>query len=160
MNEAKKEVLIIKDEILALVNEKDYSPLTTYEMLELFNNNGRNFDESDFWRAVSIMEGEDFTIAFSKKGRLVSCEALGQYKGIYSASSKGGFGFVTTDKGEFFIPPNLSFCALTGDTVVCKKIDRGSRYYGKGNEAEIIAVLERGFTEIIGSIAIYNNGKS
>lgn len=160
MNETKKEVLIIKDEILALVNEKDYSPLTTYEMLELFNNNGRNFDESDFWRAVSIMEGEDFTIAFSKKGRLVSCEALGQYKGIYSASSKGGFGFVTTDKGEFFIPPNLSFCALTGDTVVCKKIDRGSRYYGKGNEAEIIAVLERGFTEIIGSIAIYHNGKS
>ena len=160
MKEITNEILIIKEEILSLVNNKDYSPLTTYEMLELFNNNGRSFEEKDFWRAVSIMEGEDFTVAFTKKGKLVSCEALGQYKGIYSASSKGGFGFVTTDKGEFFVPPSLSFCALTGDTVVCKKIDRGSRYYGKGNEAEVIAVLERGFSEIIGSIAIYHNGKS
>ena len=127
MKEITNEILIIKEEILSLVNNKDYSPLTTYEMLELFNNNGRSFEEKDFWRAVSIMEGEDFTVAFTKKGKLVSCEALGQYKGIYSASSKGGFGFVTTDKGEFFVPPSLSFCALTGDTVVCKKIDRGSR---------------------------------
>ena len=149
----------IKNAILDLVNSKDYSPLTTYEMLELFNDNGYNFDEGDFWRTVSVMEGEDFTVAFTKKGRLVSCESLGQFKGIYSSSTKGGFGFVTTDKGEFFIPPSLTFCALNGDTVVCKRLDRGSKYFGKGNEAEIVAVLERGFSEIIGTIAIYNNGK-
>ncbi|MBO5313345.1 MAG: ribonuclease R [Clostridia bacterium] len=150
----------IKDAILQLISNPDYIPLTTYEMLSLFNENGHDFDERSFWRAVSEMENEDFTVAFTKKGKLVSCESLGQYKGIYSASGKGSFGFVTTDKEELFIPPSLTFCALNGDTVVCKRLNRSSKNYGKGNEAEIIAIIERGFSEIIGTVALYNSGRA
>ena len=79
--------------------------------------------------------------------------------GVFSASSRGGFGFVTTDREEFFIPPSLTFCALNSDTVICKRLDRSSRFYGKGNEAEIIAILDRGFTEIIGTLTVYPSGK-
>ena len=149
----------IKDTILELVGSDSYTPLTPAEMLSLFNENGYNFDEGDFWRTVHEMEGEDFSIAFTRKNKIASAQSVGIFKGIYSASSKGSFGFVTTDSEEFFVPPSLSFCALNGDTVACKRLDRGSRFYGKGNEAEIIAILDRGIEEIIGTLYIYDNGK-
>ena len=149
----------IKNAILELVQDESYIPLSPNEMLAFFNDDGFNFDEGDFWRTVQEMEGEDFSIAFTKKNKLILAKSIGIYKGLYSSASKGGFGFVTTENGEFFIPPALSFCALHGDTVVCKKIDRGSRYFGKGNEAEIIAILDRGVKEIIGTLSIYLGGK-
>ena len=149
----------IKNAILDLINGENYIPLSPNEMLGLFNDNGQSFDDGDFWRTVQEMEGEDFSIAFTRKNKIVTAESVGQYKGVYSASSRGGFGFVTTEKGEFFIPPSLTFCALNGDTVVCKRLDRGSRYFGKGNEAEVIAILERGVEEIIGTLTLYSNGR-
>ena len=149
----------IKEAILELIQGTNYAPLSPNEMLSLFNDNGYSFDDGDFWRTIQEMEGEDFSIAFTRKNKIVTAESLGQYKGVYSASSRGGFGFVTTEKGELFIPPPLTFCALNGDTVVCKKLDHGSRYFGKGNEAEIIAILERDMEEIIGTLTLYNNGK-
>lgn len=152
--------MTIKDAILELIGDSTYSPLTPAEMLTLFNASGYNFDEGEFWRTVQEMEGEDFSIVFTRKNKIVSAENHGVFKGIYSASSRGSFGFVTSTQGEeFFIPPALSFCALNGDTVVFKRLDRGSRYYGKGNEAEIIAILERGFAEIIGTLYIYDGGR-
>ena len=149
----------IKNAILDLIQDEGYIPLSPNEMLSFFSDGGNDFDDGDFWRTVQEMEGEDFSIAFTKKNKIVLAKTVGQYKGIYSSASKGGFGFVTTEDGEFFIPPALSFCALNGDTVVCKKIERGSRYYGKGNEAEIIAILDRGITEIIGTLSVYLSGK-
>ncbi len=149
----------LKELILDLVNQNEYIPLSPNEMLSFFNDGGQEIDDGDFWRTIQEMEGEDFSIAFSRKNKILSAEQLGQYKGIYSASAKGGFGFVTTEAGEFFIPPSLTFCALSGDTVVCKRLERSSRFFGKGNEAEIIAILERGVSEIIGTLTIYNNGR-
>ena len=149
----------IKEAILDLLSLDSYSPLSPSEMLEFLKGDFPTLDEGDFWRTVQEMESEDFSIAFTRKNKIMSAAALGQYKGVYSASSKGGFGFVTTEQGEFFVPPSLTFCALNGDTVVCKKLDRGSRFFGKGNEAEVIAILDRGITEIIGTLTLYSNGK-
>ena len=150
----------IKQEILDILSQGDYIPLTPQEIFALLDRADNQIDEGDFWRAIHEMEGEDFSIAFTKRNKLVLAESLGQFKGTYSAATKGGFGFVTTEKGEFFIPPNLSFCAMHGDTVICKKIDRGSKHFGKGNEAEVVAILERGVTEIIGTLTLYHSGRS
>ena len=149
----------IKNAILDLVQESNYIPLSPNEMLEFLNNSGNDFEDGSFWSTIQEMESEDFSIAFTRKNKIVLAESIGQYKGIYSAASTGGFGFVSTEKGEFFIPPSLSFCALNGDTVICKRLECGSRYFGKGNEAEIIAVLDRGFEEVIGTLTLYASGK-
>ena len=149
----------IKNIIINLISSENYVPLSPNEMLSYLCENGHSIDEGDFWRTVQEMEGEDFSIAFSKKNKILLAESTGQYKGIYSASAKGSFGFVTTDKEELFIPPSMTFCALNGDTVVCKRLNRGSRFFGKGNEAEVIAVLDRGFDQIIGTLTLYNNGR-
>ena len=150
----------IKNAILDLIQGENYTPLNPNEMLSLFNGNGQNFDDGDFWRTVQEMEGEDFSVVFTRKNKIVSADSVGQYTGVFSASPRGGFGFVTTEKGEFFIPPSLTFCALNGDTVVCKRLDRGSRYFGKGNEAEIVAILKRDISEIIGTLTLYANGSA
>ena len=149
----------IKNVILELINGENYIPLNPGEMLSLLNANGNELDEGDFWRALQEMEGEDFSIAFTRKNKIASAESVGLFKGHYSAAASGGFGFVSTPGGDFFIPPALSFCALHGDLVVCKRIDRGSRHFGKGNEAEIVAVLERDIEEIIGTLVLYQSGK-
>ena len=149
----------IKNAILDLINGENYIPLSPNEMLGLLNDNGNSFGDGDFWRTVQEMEGEDFSITFTRKNKIVSAENAGIFKGHYSAAATGGFGFVVTPNGEFFVPPALSFCALHGDLVVCKRLDRGSRYFGKGNEAEIIAILERDLEEIIGTLVIYQNGR-
>ncbi len=150
----------IKKDILDILSQPDYIPLTPQEVFALLDRADTQIDEGGFWRTIHEMEGEDFSIAFTKKNKLALAKCLGQYKGTYSAASKGGFGFVTTEQGEFFIPPSLSFCAMHGDTVICKKIDRSSRYFGKGNEAEIIAILERGEKEIIGTLTLFHSGKN
>ncbi len=149
----------IKNAILDLIHDDNYIPLSPNEMLSFLNEGGATFDDGDFWSTVQEMEGEDFSIAFTRKNKIVSAESVGQYVGHYSAAASGGFGFVETPEGDFFIPPALSFCALHGDTVVCKRIDRGSRYFGKGNEGEIIAILERNLTEIIGTLVLYQSGR-
>lgn len=145
----------IKEQVTDLLSQKDYIPLTPQEIYALLCVSDPSLDEGEFWRCVQEMASEDFSVAFTKRNKLVLAETVGQFKGVFSASSKGGFGFVTTDKEEFFIPPSLTFCALNSDTVVCKRLDRGSRFYGKGNEAEIIAILDRGFTEVIGTLVVY-----
>ena len=150
----------LKQEILEILNQGDYSPLTPQEVFALLDRSDEQIDEGDFWRVLHEMEGEDFSIVFTKKNRIISAENAGQYKGIFSSAAKGSFGFVTTEKGEFFVPPALSFCAMHGDTVICKRLDRSSRYFGKGNEAEVVAVLERGEKEIIGTLTLFHSGKN
>jgi len=149
----------IKNAILDLIHNDNYVPLSPNEMLSFLNDSGNAFEDGDFWSTVQEMEGKDFSIAFTRKNKIVSAQSVGQYIGHFSAAASGGFGFVETPVGDFFIPPALSFCALNGDLVVCKRVERGSRYYGKGNEGEIIAILEREVTEIVGTLVLYQSGR-
>ncbi|MBO5286855.1 MAG: ribonuclease R [Clostridia bacterium] len=149
----------LKNAILDLLASSAYIPMSPTEMYEYLSKDLPDLAEEDFWRALFYLRDEEFSVAFTKKNKLVLSSALGYYKGIFSASPKGNFGFVITDDGEYFIPPTLTFCAISGDTVVCKKFERSSKYYSKGNEAEVVAVIERGVREIIGTIASFNTLK-
>ena len=146
----------IKKLILDTVESTSYTPLLPFEMLELFSE--YEINDSDFWRALSSLETE-YEIQFTKKGKIASAKEMGYLKGEFSASSKGAFGFVTTDNGDFFIPPKFTNGAYHGDKVVIKRIDYLSKYYGKGNEAEIIDIIEYGIKDVVGTITIYSNGR-
>ncbi len=145
----------IKKLILDLINGEGYLPITPAEMLGLICDG--SFDESDFWRVVSTLE-KNFEIVFTKKGKLASPAEMGIYKGVFSASGKGNFGFVTTEKGEFFIPPRFTMGAVYSDEVIIKKLDTSSRFFGKGNEAEVIKIIKRGIDTVVGTLTVYTNG--
>ncbi len=142
--------------IMETVTMAGYVPLTPYEMFNSFEEYG--IDEGAFWRALSSLE-LNYDVQFTKKGKIALAREMGYLKGDFSASGRGGFGFVTTESGDYFIPPKFIGGAYHGDTVVIKRIDYLSKYYGKGNEAEIVEILKRGIDTLVGTLTTYNNGK-
>ena len=158
LRKAKEEKMNINIEelILNTVSERGYVPLSPHEMFSQFDNLG--FSESEFWRALSSLE-LDYKVAFTKKGKIARASDMGYLSGTFSASARGDFGFVTTEEGDFFVPPKFTSGAYHGDSVVIKKIDYLSKYYGKGNEAEIIAVTQKNIKEIVGTLTLYSNGR-
>lgn len=144
--------------ILDTVQDPDYSPLIPAHLLEEIRiSANQEIEEKDFWRALSSLE-KSFDVAFTKKGKVSSSANVGIFKGTFSASSRGAFGFVTVDDKEFFIPPSFTKGAIYSDTVAIKRIDTSSKYYGKGNEAEVVAIIERGITTLTGVVTLYGRG--
>ena len=149
----------IKEAILDLIAYDDYIPLTPAQLFSQVCSLG--FDEFEFFDTLYKME-ESFEVGLTKKGKIISSEALGILKGEFSASARGDFGFVVTEKGDYFIPPRLTMGALNGDTVAIKKLEIGSKYYGKGNEAEVVGIISRSLDTFIGTfkIILHNGTRS
>ncbi len=117
-----------------------------------------------FIKELSHME-EIGEISVNKKGKIVycaksksSCSIL--LSGTFHSSSRGAFGFVTTDAGEFFIPPRFTLGAFDGDSVDIKRFTPSSKFYGKGNEAEIVSITKRRRESFIGKFSgFWSKGK-
>lgn len=141
----------IKEKILSIITDKTYFPLKPPELFEFMCADG--YDENEVFATLCEME-ENFDIAITKKGKVVAPCEMGILKGTFSAGTRGKYGFVITDVGDFFIPPRFSLGAIQKDTVVIKKFDSGSRFFSKGNEAEVIAILERSIDSVTGTFKV------
>ncbi len=150
----------IKEAILDILAFDDYIPLTPSQLYMNVCLYG-DFDEEDFWRTLYDME-QNYELGITKKGKITRACDVGIYVGEYSASSRGNFGFVVTDKGDFFIPPKFTQGALNGDTVAIKRFEKASKFYGKGNEAEVIKIIKRSLDSFIGTfkILLHNGSRS
>ena len=150
----------IKEAILDTLSYDCYVPLTPSQLFFEISPN-EEFLEDDFWRTLYEME-DNYLVGVTKKGKITKASEVGAYRGIFSASARGDFGFVTTDKGEFFIPPKFTRGATNGDEVVIKKFEMGSKFYGKGNEAEILKILKRSLESYVGTfkILLHNGARS
>lgn len=76
-------------------------------------------------------------------------------KCVFSDSGRGfGFAEVLEMDGydDIFIAPEDTLGAMTGDTVLVHKFRRGEPGFTKGNEGQITKILERGNTEVIGTL--------
>ncbi len=83
-------------------------------------------------------------------GRYGTAVALGLIKGKISGNERG-FAFLvpedrTTHPDDYFLPRKALRGALHGDTVLAQRVRSES-----GDEAEVIRILERGYTEIVGT---------
>ena len=150
----------IKELILDRLAWDSYIPLSPGDMLYEISPNGE-IKEEDFWKVLYKME-ENFDIGLTKKGKITRASDVGVYKGVFSASPRGDFGFVVADTGDFFIPPKFTRGALNGDEVAIKKIEMSSKFYGKGNEAEVIKITKRSLESYIGTfkILLHNGNRS
>lgn len=137
-----------KEKILEIISSPLYTPLTPNELFDLACE-GKETKIKEFFKTLCEME-ESFEIFVSKKGKISMPEKGLFVRGTYGASSHGRFGFVSSDEGEFFIPPALTCGVMNGDKVVAKRLTPKSKFYGRGNEAEIVGVTERGITEFTG----------
>ena len=132
------------------MQRRAHKPLTCEEMAEQLHLSGVQL--KIFWIVLADME---------KQGRVVkTCydtyglpERMSLIKGILSMSQKG-FGFVVSEKKEeddIFIPPGATLDAMHGDTVMARISSR--KHHGRQAEGEIIKVLQRKNTSIIGTFS-------
>lgn len=141
-----------KDKMLGFIESPEYIPLKRKElrqMLSVPDTDREVFDKlvQELLDAGKILE--------TKKGKLVSLEAMEMATGSFIGNAKG-FGFVVPDAGgnDVFIPANETGGAMQKDRVMYKVLNTGSR--GKKSDGTIVRVLERGITRVVG---IYEQSK-
>ncbi len=95
----------------------------------------------DYLRAL-VREGE---LLSDSRFRYGTAEQFGAKRGIISANERGFAFFIPEDgSGDLFLPRRSLQGALHGDTVLAFHVERTR------DEGEVLAVLSRGYSEIVG----------
>ncbi|MBR2950213.1 MAG: ribonuclease R [Lachnospiraceae bacterium] len=134
-----------KKKIEQLINDPRYVPMKEKELAILMQVKPEDREELKRVLNALLAEGK---VSLTKRGRYVKPEEK-TLTGTFTAHAKG-FGFVTVDgmEEDFFIPENRVHDAFHGDTV---KIAVLSGRHGQREEAEIVEIVARGMTQIVGT---------
>ncbi len=136
--------MIIKDFLLEKFNSGEFEGIGAKKICSILNAKSRA-EKNSVLDALFSLEN-DCRIVYDN-GRFLLFENSGLQKGIVKGNERG-FAFVITENGDYFIPPKNLNNALDGDTVVIKK-SISSR--GSTDEAEIVKIIKRGRTQIVGT---------
>ena len=138
----------IKNTLIEFMREEAYRPMDIQELVAVFD---IDVDEyKAFKKALKTMEKEGLIIR-TKKDKFALPERLGLVTGKLQTHQKG-FGFLIPEvEGEkdVFIPSSCMNGAMNGDKVLVQ-ITREDKN-GKKREGEIIQIIERTNTKIIGT---------
>ncbi|MDB2090106.1 ribonuclease R [Clostridium paraputrificum] len=144
----------IKDTLLEFMREEAYRPMDIQELVSVFDINPDEYRA--FKKTLKTMEKEGL-IFRTKKDKFALPERLGLITGKLQAHAKG-FGFLIPEiEGEkdVFIPSSFINGAMNGDRILVQ-ITREDKT-GKKREGEVIQILERANTKIIG---VYEDSKN
>lgn len=137
-----------KNKICAYIGTDDYLPLNRDELSVLLD---VPKNDRPLFKAIIdelIKEGK---ILETKKGKLVPLSFHSIVRGTFISNARG-FGFVETEdpkQRDIFIPPEKTGNAMFQDQVLCRVISNDTGE--KRSEGEIIRVIERGKSKIVGT---------
>lgn len=140
--------MLIKEKLLEFMYEKAYSPMLKEELIDIFDVDRKQ--RNLFSNLLNDMVKEGLIIKTRKK-RYGVPERMGLIVGRLQMHPKG-YGFVVSDKSEVsdvFIPANLTNGAMNNDKVIARKDVVYGELWRK-TEGEIIRILERANTEVMG----------
>lgn len=134
-----------KDVICGLLSEKSYVPMKEKELAVILQVAGEDREAFKEVLEELLKEGR---IQITKRGRYIKSEErilTGQF-----ISNAKGYGFVKVEglKEDLYIPEAKVNGAFQADTVQAVLVP-GQR--GRRQEAEIVAIVERGITKIVGT---------
>ena len=140
----------IREHIIEFMEENNYKPMIKEELAVNFDI-GMG-DAKEFYKVLDALEKEGVLIRNNKdKYGLIKSDYLvvGRLQG-----HEKGFGFVipndkTKTKDDIFIPAENMNSAMNGDTVVANLLKRQEA--GRRQEGEIVRILERANTVVIGT---------
>ncbi|TZE81225.1 ribonuclease R [Calorimonas adulescens] len=136
----------IRDKILDYMNEESYKPLSINELMKAFN-----IQKSEKQQIEKILRDleKDGKIVKNSKGLYGLPHHMGMVAGKIQGNEKG-FGFLIREDGEndIFISSSNMNGAMDGDKVFVKLIGEGQE--GKRQEGEVIRILKRAVTRVIG----------
>ncbi len=137
----------IKKALIEFMREEAYRPMDIQELVAVFDINENEYRA--FKKTLKTMEKEGLIIR-TKKDKFALPERLGLIIGTLQAHAKG-YGFLIPEKeGEkdVFIPSSFINGAMNGDKILVQ-ITREDKN-GKKREGEVVQIIERGNTKIIG----------
>lgn len=141
----------ISEKILELMNEESYKNLTFKELSMIF---ASNKSDEKFLNEILEKFIESGEILKTKKGKYGLSERNGFVKGLIKINPKG-FGFVLQEEDDLFVSPDNMGTAMDGDLVLAKIVSEKSE--DQRAEAEIIKILKRNTTTIVGTYVSSKN---
>jgi len=136
----------LREQILDYLGSASYKAMTIEELVEHFQIEGAD-GFKDFVKLMVGLEDAGLVVR-SKSDRFGLAEALGLKKGIISIHPKG-FGFVEIEgMDDVYVKEVDLHGALHKDTILIKT-HQGTK--GDSLEGEVVQILERGITELIGT---------
>ncbi|MGN0435990.1 MAG: ribonuclease R [Wujia sp.] len=136
----------IKDRIYTFICDDMYKPMRLKDIRFLLH--GSDIDKKKVEEALNALVSEG-KITVTPKGKYKKLDdnlLVGTFIG-----NKKGFGFVRVEgeKEDYFIPSKYTLDAFHNDRVVIRPEEVSS--HGKRTEAQVVQILERGFTSIVGT---------
>ena len=135
-----------KEKLYAFLNEQAKVPLLAEEIALML---GAEEEKDEVLRLLEELVSEGKLIK-GKKGRYESAEKRGIFVGVYRHNVRG-FGFVSGEGEDFFIPEEGRGDAYSGDTVAV--MEKKSRKHSR--EGEIVRIIKRKNETVT---AIYRKG--
>ena len=142
-----------KKKILEFIKSDEYKPMRSVDMAYLLQ--VEHEERHLFADILRSLEAEGYVMV-TKRGKIMPVEAQNLIRGTFSAHARG-FGFVAPDEGEkdIFIEPSLIGGAMNKDVVLCRIIQPEGA--GRRPEGEIIKILQRGMSIIVGTFVRHDN---
>ena len=138
----------MKNQILDIMNKKDYLPLNIDELYNLLNLNSAS-DFTLLAKTLNQMVDEQL-IVYNSKGQFAPVSYFHIAYGIIDVKD-AGFAFLDTEYGSIFIPYSGLNGAVTYDEVMVKY-----NFDSKGRlEGEVVKIIKRNNTELVGIISRY-----
>jgi len=138
----------IKEKIVEFMRESAYSPMLEEELISALEVEKK--EKQVFAQLLVEMEQEGLIIKTRKK-RYGVPERMGLIVGRLESHSRG-YGFVVSELEEVrdvFIPSNFMNGGMNRDKVIARISDTGTN--SKKSEGEIIRILERANSEVVGT---------
>jgi len=146
--------LELADRILAFMHTEVYKPLMAEDLAEGMGIRGKELEV--FWEVLDKLEA-NASIIKTRFGKYGIPGRMNLVVGKFSATTKG-FGFILPEDHELedvFIPPDAIGGAMHGDRVVARMHKR--HVSGKAVEGEIIRVVTRANTKVVGTFESSRN---
>jgi len=142
---AKKSFEERKNIILKLMGDDMYVPMKEKELAMILQVKEEDKDELSSALEQLLKEGR---IMLTKKGRYQLCEEQ-LVTGTFISNAKG-FGFVEVEgqAEDYFVPEEMVHGAFHKDIVMAKLLPKKT---GKRTEVEIVSIVKRGITRIVGT---------
>jgi ribonuclease R len=137
--------LITKSDIIEKMREDEYSAKSEHELVEIFNI--QNEDVGQFFTILDEMKSKGQIIKV-KKNKYTIPEKKNLLVGRIQMGNRG-YGFlVLENRDDAFISADDMNGAMNNDLVLCRPTKKKKE--GKREEAEVLEILERSNTEIVG----------
>ncbi|WP_246019760.1 ribonuclease R [Bacilliculturomica massiliensis] len=140
-----------REEILEMLEEKTYQPLSDEEMVSKFQVWGRDAAALLNQLDELYLKGQIFR---TKKGKYLLPRAMNMTTGILSKHRKG-FGFVlpvNKEEEDVFIAPDNMKYAMNGDLVAVKLLT--AEESGRRREGAVARIIRRASSEIVGTFQL------